>query len=111
MPRQVLAFDVLHGEPPDDRLVRGQRAPIGAPRASVIAGHAKGCQPRLAGQTHVVGTVTCSDLISSGVLLDYILGLRLELCEKSGAILLTLQENRLGLSNGSLITSESACIQ
>jgi hypothetical protein len=45
----------------------------------------------------VESTDTCSDLISSGVLLDYIPRFRLGLCENRGAVLLTLFENVLGL--------------
>jgi hypothetical protein len=35
-------------------------------------------------------TITCSDLIPFGALLDYIPRLRLGLCENRGAVLLTL---------------------
>jgi hypothetical protein len=54
--------------------------------------------------------VICSDLISSGVLLDYIPRFRLGLCENRGAVLLTLFENVLGLSEKNLITSDAAKI-
>jgi len=55
-------------------------------------------------------STTCSDLITSGRLLDYIPGFQLEFCENSCGFLLTLSENRLGLSEDNLITSGTAWI-
>jgi hypothetical protein len=54
----VLAFDPLHGELPDDVLLRGQIPPISALLVRVIAaGHAEGFQQRLEGQEDVIRTV------------------------------------------------------
>jgi len=52
----------------------------------------------------------CSDLISSGALLDYMPGPRLELGEKSGAVLLTLFDNKLEFGEKNLITCLAARI-
>jgi hypothetical protein len=54
---------------------------------------------------------TCSDLISSGARLDYITDFNLDYVRIAGAVLLTLRENRLGLSDYSLITSDAARIK
>jgi hypothetical protein len=56
-PRQVLAFDLLHGELPDDVLLRRQMPTISAPFIGVISGNAKGFQQCLEGQEDVVRTV------------------------------------------------------
>jgi len=53
----VRAFDPLHGELPDDVLLRGQIPPISAPLVRVLAGHAEGFQQRLEGQEDVIRTV------------------------------------------------------
>ena len=55
-------------------------------------------------------TPTCSSLIPSGRRLDYIPRVQLEFRENSGAFRLTLSENRLGLDEKSLITSDAAGI-
>jgi hypothetical protein len=52
----------------------------------------------------------CSDLISSGTLLDYIPRFRLELGKKSGAVLLALFDNKLGFGEKNLITCLAARI-
>jgi hypothetical protein len=54
--------------------------------------------------------LSCSDLITSARLLDYIPGVQLAFCENSGSLLLTLPDNMLGFSEKSLITSSSTCI-
>jgi hypothetical protein len=54
---------------------------------------------------------SCSSLILSGHLLDYIARGQLEFRENSGAFRLTLSENRLGLYEKSLITSNAAWIR
>jgi hypothetical protein len=53
---------------------------------------------------------SCSSLILSGRLLDYIPRVQLEFRENSGAFRLTLSEKRLGLHEKSLITSGTAGI-
>jgi hypothetical protein len=55
-------------------------------------------------------TSTCSDLIPSGHLLDYIPAFQLEFFENSGSLLLTLANNKLGFSEKNLITSAAAGI-
>ena len=59
----------------------------------------------------VVGaTGTCSSLITSGPLLDYIVPFQLALAENDTTVLLTLFENVLGLRENNLITSGAARI-
>ncbi len=53
-------------------------------------------------------TPNCNDLISSGPLLDYITGFQLELCEKSGPLLLTLPDNILNRSTRDWYTQPAA---
>ena len=53
----------------------------------------------------------CSNLITSERLLDYVPKGQLEFCENCGTFRLTLPENRLGLIENNLRTSDAAEIQ